>query len=230
MISFGGDGTIIRAADICSESGTPILGVAYGTFGFVTQCQGEEVTKALELFLAGKAIFEERLMLQAQLVRDQSVVTTIHALNEVVIQRAAAAPMAVFRVKIDGEKVASYPADGVLVATPTGSTGYNLSAGGPIVDPELQAFNLTAISAHTLSSRPLVLRPDRVVEIGLVKKGDAVLNVDGKTRLHLLQGDLVRISKSPRVTRMLRVADSDFTMKLKGLLFWSQSIWRELDQ
>ncbi len=230
MISFGGDGTLIRASDVCSEYGTPILGVSFGTFGFVTQCQGEKVIDVLELFLAGKVVFEERLMLQAELVRNKQVVTTIHALNEVVIQRTPPTPMMVYRVSIDGLKVASYPADGIMIVAPTGSTGYNLSAGGPIVDPELQAFNLTAISPHTLSSRPLVLKPNRVVEISLIKKGDNVLSADGKLRLHLLSGDVVRISKSPRITRMVHVADSDFTSKLKGLLFWSQSVWRELDQ
>lgn len=230
MISFGGDGTLIRAADVCSEYGTPILGVSFGTFGFVTQCQGDHVIEVLEHFLEGKILFEERLMLQAELVRNKQVVTTIHALNEVVIQRTPPTPMMVYRVSIDGLKVASYPADGIMIAAPTGSTGYNLSAGGPIVDPELQAFNLTAISPHTLSSRPLVLKPDRVVEISLIKKGDNVLSADGKLRLHLLSGDVVRISKSPRTTRMVHVADQDFTSKLKGLLFWSQSVWRELDQ
>lgn len=230
MISFGGDGTLIRAADLCSEYGTPILGVSFGTFGFVTQCLGEQVIDVLEHFLTGQVQFEERLMLQAELIRNHQVVTTIHSLNEVVIQRTPPTPMMVYRVTIDGLKVASYPADGIMIAAPTGSTGYNLSAGGPIVDPELQAFNLTAISPHTLSSRPLVLKPNRVVEISLIKKGDNVLSADGKLRLHLLSGDVVRISKSPRTTRMVHVADSDFTSKLKGLLFWSQSVWRELDQ
>lgn len=230
MISFGGDGTLIRAADLCSEYGTPILGVSFGTFGFVTQCQGSQVTEVLEHFLTGKVLYEERLMLQAELIRNNQVVTMIHALNEVVIQRTPPTPMMVYRVTIDGLKVASYPADGIMIAAPTGSTGYNLSAGGPIVDPELQAFNLTAISPHTLSSRPLVLKPDRVVEISLIKKGDNVLSADGKLRLHLLSGDIVRISKSPRTTKMVHVADSDFTSKLKGLLFWSQSVWKELDQ
>jgi len=230
MISFGGDGTLIRASDLCSEYGTPILGVSFGTFGFVTQCQGDQVIDVLEQFLKDKVVYEERLMLQAELIRNQQVVTTIHALNEVVIQRTPPTPMMVYRVTIDGMRVASYPADGIMIAAPTGSTGYNLSAGGPIVDPELQVFNLTAISPHTLSSRPLVLKPNRVVEISLIKKGDNVLSADGKLRLHLLSGDVVRISRSSRVTKMVHVVDSDFTSKLKGLLFWSQSVWRELDQ
>jgi NAD+ kinase len=227
MVSFGGDGTLIKAAEICSAHGTPILGVAYGTFGFVTQCHPTQVEQAIEAFSRGELEIEERMMLQADLVRGGQAIASFHALNEVVVQRSATDRMMVFRVVVDGEKMTSYPADGVLLATPTGSTAYNLSAGGPIVDPSVNAFVMTALAPHSLSSRSLVFRPEAVVELNVVSRGDAVLTTDGRTRMHILMGDCVRVTRSARTTKLVRIDSRDFVRKLNALLFWSHSIWRE---
>jgi NAD+ kinase len=224
MICFGGDGTLIRAADMCSEFGTPILGVYYGRFGFVTQCQGTELGSCLSEFFDGKARFEDRMMLQTELLRGGQVVATLHALNEMALQRAVTARMMVFSVEVDGHFLTSYPADGIIIATPTGSTAYNLSAGGPILDPQVHAIILTAIAPHTLSARPLVLRPDSQVQMTVKTSGDAILSSDGQTRLHLLSGDAVRVTRSPRVTRLMSVDQDDFLTKLGERLFWSQSL------
>lgn len=220
VLSFGGDGTLIRAAHLCSEFSTPILGVYYGTFGFVTQCDAEEVGAALSLLVDGNAQIEERMMLQTELVRGGEPILTVHSLNETVLQRSATSQMMVFQVDINDVAVTSYPADGVLVATPTGSTAYNLSAGGPIVDPTLHAMILTAISPHTLSARPLVLRPDSAISLKVRTGGDAVLSIDGQTRFHLLDGDEVRITRSSRVTRLVNIAQNDFLDKLSSRLFY----------
>jgi NAD+ kinase len=230
LISYGGDGTLIRAADLGSTHGTPILGVSYGTFGFVTQCKGEDAQGVVERFIEGDRVFEERMMIQADLIREGTAAITVHALNEVTVQRSVKTKMMVFRVSVDGIKLTSYPADGVLVATPTGSTGYNLSAGGPIVDPQMNAMVLTAIAPHTLSSRPLVLRPDSVVDLALVTEGEAVVSVDGQLKLHMMTGDHLEIRRSPRVTRLLTVVEADFAKKLNAMLFWSQSVWRDMDR
>jgi NAD+ kinase len=230
MLSFGGDGTLIRAADVCSAHGTPILGVAYGTFGFVTQCRGEAVQSVLEKFFAGEQVCGERMMIQADLIRGDMSVITVNALNEVAVQRSVKTKMMVFRVTVDGVKLTSYPADGVLVATPTGSTAYSLSTGGPIVDPRTKALVLSAIAPHTLSSRPLVLFADSTVEIALITGEEAVVSVDGQLKLHMIAGDRIEVRRSPRVTRLVIVDPADFAKKLNGLLFWSQSIWREVDQ
>lgn len=227
MVSFGGDGTLIKAAEICSAHGTPILGVAYGTFGFVTQCHPTQVELAIDAFARGELETEERMMLQADLVRGGHAIASFHALNEVVVQRSTTDRMMVFRVVVDGEKMTSYPADGVLLATPTGSTAYNLSAGGPIVDPSVNAFVMTALAPHSLSSRSLVFRPDAVVELNVVSRGDAVLTTDGRTRMHILVGDCVRVTRSSRTTKLVRIDSRDFVRKLNALLFWSHSIWRE---
>ena len=224
MICFGGDGTLIRAADLCSEFGTPILGVYYGRFGFVTQCDAPDVAPCLEVFLKGQPRFEDRMMLQSELLRGNHCVATLHSLNEMALQRAITTRMLVFSVEVDGHHLTSYPADGVMVSTPTGSTAYNLSAGGPIVDPGVQAMILTAIAPHTLSARPLILRPDSEVKLTVQSEGDAILSADGQTRLHLLSGDLVRVTRSPRVTRLLCVDPQDFLRKLAQRLFWSFSL------
>lgn len=224
VICFGGDGTLIHGAHLCSERGTPILGVYYGRFGFVTQASGNEVKACVHDFFDGRLEIEDRMMLQAELIRGGESVASIHALNETVLQRAADVNMLTFDVRVDGRHLTTYPADGVMISTPTGSTGYNLSAGGPIVDPKVQALILTAISPHTLGARPLVLQSSSEVEFRVTTRGEAVLTADGQTRFHLLSADKIRITKSPRVTRLVSVDKQDFLIKLSDRLLWSQSV------
>ena len=198
MITFGGDGTLLRAAHICAERGTPILGVYFGRFGFVTQCMPEEVGAAISQFLDGKIVIDERMMVQTDLMRGERIVATLHSLNESAVQRSATTRILTFEVLVNGRLMSRYPADGVMVATPTGSTAYSLSAGGPVVDPKLETMLITALLPHTLSARPLVVRPDAVIEIAVESQGDAVLSCDGQSRLHLLTGDRVYTSGNSR--------------------------------
>jgi NAD+ kinase len=225
IVAFGGDGTLIRAAHLCEDQGTPILGVYYGRFGFVTQCTGESLLSCLEAFVSGQQQIESRMMLQAELLRGGTVVATIHAVNEVILQRSVTARMMTFHVSIDGHLLTSYPADGIIIATPTGSTAYNLSVGGPIIDPRVQGLVLTALAPHTLSARPLVLSQGSEIQLTIKSDGDAVLSADGQTRLHILSGDLIRVRKSPRVTNLVSVEPDDFLIKLGRRLFWSQSLF-----
>lgn len=225
VVTFGGDGTLIRAAHLCSQRGTPILGVYYGRFGFVTQCLGSELGTCLSAFFDGTASIEPRMMLQTDLIRHDKPIATIHSLNEVVVQRAVTAQMMTFQVEVDGNRLTSYPADGVMVVTPTGSTAYNLSVGGPILDPKVQAMVLTAIAPHTLSARCLVLSPDSEIRLKVTTEGESVLSADAQTRLHLLSNDEIRVTKSPRVTNLLSVDKSDFLNKLADRLLWSRSIF-----
>ncbi|MCU0316977.1 MAG: NAD(+)/NADH kinase [Fimbriimonadaceae bacterium] len=222
MITFGGDGTLLTAAHLCSAKGTPILGVYYGRFGFVTQCFPEDLGPAISTFVDGSALIEERLMLKTELRRGQTIVASLHSLNEAVVQRAATARMLTFDVDVNGTKLARYPSDGVMVATPTGSTAYNLSAGGPIVDPRLDALVLTAIMPHTLASRPLILSADARIDIRVEARGDAVLSCDGQSRLHLLSGDSIRITQSERKTRLVTVDPDDFFTKISNKFRWSE--------
>ena len=222
MITFGGDGTLLRAAHICAATGTPILGVYYGRFGFVTQVRPEETGAALSQFVDGQSIIVERMMVQTELIREDRTVATLHSLNEAVVQRSATTRMLTFDTRVNGRPLSKYPADGVMVSTPTGSTAYALSAGGPVLDPNMQAMVVTAIMPHTLSARPLVLGADSVVEIRVSTRGDAVLSCDGQSRLHMLSGDLVRVTKSPRKTMLVSIDEADFLDKLSERLQWSQ--------
>lgn len=220
VVSFGGDGTLIRAAHLCSERGTPILGVYFGRFGFVTQCVGEELGAVLSDLIDGKPKLEERMMLQGELLRAGQPVAVLHALNEIALQRSIEARMLTFEVLIDTLQVAAYPADGILVSTPTGSTAYNLSVGGPIVDPTVKLLLVTAVAPHTLSARPLVLNPESEIVLNVRTEGDAVFSADGQTRLHLLTGDSIRITQSPRITRLVSVDRQDFLHKIGERLYW----------
>lgn len=222
MITFGGDGTLIRAAHLCASTGTPILGVYYGRFGFVTQVKPEETGAALSQFIDGQATIVDRMMIQTELVREEKTVATLHSLNETAVQRSATTRMLTFDTRVNGRQLSRYPADGVMISTPTGSTAYALSAGGPVVDPGMEAILITAIMPHTLSARPLVLRSDSLVEVSIETRGDAVLSCDGQSRLHLLSGDLVRVTKSPRITRLVSVDENDFLDKLSERLQWNQ--------
>lgn len=224
VVAFGGDGTLIRAAHLAAERGTPVLGVYYGRFGFVTQCTQGNLEGCLEDFIAGRSRLESRMMLDVVLCRGGQPVTSIMALNETALQRTVVARMMTFQVTVDGHVLTSYPADGIIVATPTGSTAYNLSAGGPIMDPKVQALMLTAIAPHTLNARTLVLSPDSEITLNVQSHGDAVLSADGLSRLHLLRGDEVRVRKSSRVTNLVMVEKDDFLIKLGQRLLWSQSL------
>lgn len=222
VMSFGGDGTLIRAAHLCAERGTPILGVYFGRFGFVTQCQPSDLGAAISSFLDGTHSIEDRMMIQTEIIREKKTVVTLHSLNESVVQRSATTRLLTFDVQVDGHALARYPADGVMVATPTGSTAYSLSAGGPVVDPKMNALLITAIMPHTLSARPLVLHADAEILIRVETRGDAVLGCDGQSRLHLLSGDMIRITRSPRVTKLMNVDDADFYRKLAERFQWSK--------
>lgn len=227
VISFGGDGTLIRAAHICSATGTPILGVHFGRFGFVTQCTSNELGAALSDFLDGKARVTERLMLQALLIRRGRSAGEFHALNEVAVLRSAISNMIVVELAVDDYRLTAYPADGVLVATPTGSTAYNLSAGGPILDPRVRALVISAIAPHTLTARPFIVDASAKIRMRVEMGGEAFLSIDGQSHIEMMTADELEITVSPRVTRLICVEPNDFLIKLSERLLWSQPAMRE---
>jgi len=218
VISFGGDGTLLNSAQRCGDRHTPILGVHYGKFGFVTQCQPSELGAALSMFLDGQSVIEERMMVRAVLIRNGNEIAEFHALNEAVVQRAATTRMLEFEIFVDQHYLTQYPADGIIVSTPTGSTAYNLSAGGPIVDPNLEVILLSAITPHTLSARPLVFGPKSTIEIRVETRGDAILSCDGHDRMEMFSGDRVIVTRSDRTIRLVQVDDQDFLNKVTDRL------------
>lgn len=223
VVTLGGDGTLIRGAHLCSPIGTPILGVHFGRFGFVTQCTGDDLGAALSHFFDGSVIIDERMMVEAIVLRGGEPAASMHCLNEAALHREATARLMSFEVRIDDVLLAHYPADGFLVASPTGSTAYSLSAGGPILDPRLQALVVTAITPHTLSARPFVVDPGAVIDIATEADGGVVLSGDGQNRIHLLADDIVRVVRSDRVTRLVLLEEKDFLVKLRERLLWSRS-------
>lgn len=227
VVVFGGDGSLIRAAHLCSEQGTPILGVYFGRFGFVTQCNPSEIKPALLEFMEGNHRAEQRMMLEVQLIRNDKEVAILHALNETVLSREVTSRMMRIEVLVNDCLITQYPADGVLVCTPTGSTAYNLSVGGPILDPILNAIVVSAVAPHTLSARPLILDAGCTVDLVVKAGGDSVLSADGQSRLHLLTNDRVRITKSARVTNLLCVEKDDFLVKLNERLLWSHGLTKD---
>ncbi len=219
VVAFGGDGTVIRAAHLCAVNGTPILGVYYGRFGFVTQCTSHRFKECISDFIDGLVPIESRMMLEAELVRNGKTIANVLALNEIVLQRSTTARMMTFAVSVDGHHLTRYPADGILVTTTTGSTAYNLSAGGPIMDPSVEALNLTPIAPHTLTSRSLILNANSTIRLEVQNAEDAVLSSDGQNRLHILSGDEVLARRSPKVTNLLSVSPDDFLIKLGKRIF-----------
>jgi len=205
LVSVGGDGTILRTARISCPWQTPILGVNMGKLGFLTEVSPADALKRMPDFIAGAGWVEERAMLEAELAPRQSRSTaqTFHALNELVLARGASCRVITVKTSVNGELLRYYKADGVIVATATGSTGYALAAGGPILDPQAKELVLKAVAPHLTLDAGLVL--PATVQIELELQSDlALLSLDGQVDLPLKGGDRIKLKRSKHVTRFLR--------------------------
>ena len=205
LIVLGGDGTLLAAARAVGERSVPLLGVNLGTLGFLAETSSDELHTALEQAFAGRLVVAERMRLQVEVERRGSVVERCLALNDAVIGKSALSRMIDLETRADGAFVTTYHSDGLIVATPTGSSAYSLSAGGPILLPEGESIVLTPICPHTLTQRPLVL-PDRYrIEILVLdtRGGDVQLTVDGQVGVALEQGDRVTAARSNFPARLL---------------------------
>ena len=219
ILSFGGDGTLLRTARTIGERHIPILGVNTGPgLGYLTELGIHELNHSLDKILGGRYCVEERMMISASLDRDASVMC--HALNEMVVGHAQVSRTLHVELLIDRYPVATYRCDGLIIATPTGSTAYSLSVGGPIVEPKQNAMIVTPISPHTLTLRPVVISDDRVVEIR--PKGAASLAADGETMCALDAGDVVRVRRSSFTTAIVNITGHDFYHVLRTKLHWGK--------
>ena len=217
ILSFGGDGTLLRTAQTVGEKRIPILGVNLGPgLGYLTELGVDELSGALDRILAGDFRVEERMMLTAE--EHGSGAFICHALNDVVIGHAMLSKTMQIEVMIDGRTVTTYRCDGMIVATPTGSTAYTLSAGGPIVEPTLSVMIVTPICPHTLTMRPVVISAQRTVEIRPAE--DAYVAADGESQKHLHAGDVIRVRRSPFTTLIASVTGHDFYHMLGAKLQW----------
>ncbi len=223
LLAMGGDGTFLAAARIAAPRGKPALGINLGGFGFLAAIpSGRGMLDALGQALGGRARVEERMMLEAKAFRRGDEIASFLALNDIVVGKGAFSRLFRLRTSISGEPIADFPADGMIVATPTGSTGYSLSAGGPVVDPEVRAILLTPICAHTLSARTLLVPGDRVIEMMLPDpRGEEVnLTADGQQGIALRAGDRVEARQAPFSARLVTLQDATFYNKLRGKLGW----------
>jgi NAD+ kinase len=219
---LGGDGTLLSAARAVAEVGTLILGINLGTLGFMTELALADLYPALEAIEKERYIVDSRSMLTCSLVRGGQVVATHIALNELVVSKSAIARLNHFELFVDTEFVSSYKADGLIIATPTGSTAYSLGAGGPILKPDVDAFVITPVSPHGLTHRPVVVRDSVEIEIQ-VKTGqeEAFLSLDGQVGMPVRDGDIVRCGKAEYPARLLRFQKTFFEV-LATKLKWGE--------
>jgi NAD+ kinase len=202
VICLGGDGTILRAARIASPRGIPILGVNLGRLGFMTELNAEDALAKVPAFIEGVGWVEERAMIQAEVA--SANVAPLHALNDVVVGRGERCRLIRVKAKVDGELLTTYKCDGLILSTATGSTGYSLAAGGPILHPHSEEILLKPIAAHLSLATALVLPAEAVVELEVSTTHRATLSVDGQIEVPLSDGDIVRVKRSPYITKMLR--------------------------
>lgn len=205
LIVLGGDGTLIRAATLAAPQRLPLIGINTGHLGFLTEIENGEIYDHLEQFLAGDYVLEERLMLTARVFRGGEQLLEVTALNDAVVSKGPRARLVHLELSVGQTSVARYRADGVVVSTPTGSTAYSLSAGGPIAGPTVDVLLLTPICPHTMNSRAMVLAGHENVSITVVESpGEVGLSADGSDPFPLLKGDVVQVSRSPHVARLVR--------------------------
>lgn len=223
VVVFGGDGTMLSVARLVCEKGIPILGVNLGGLGFITEVLVAGIYEAMEHVISGRYTVEERLMLTASVFRKKERVANYTVLNDVVINKGALARIIDLETCVDKAYVTTFKADGLIVSTPTGSTAYCLSAGGPILYPTTGCIVLTPICPHTLTNRPIVLPDKAVVEISLKSVAeDVFLTMDGQVGFSLKQRDRVVVEKSPFKTRLLIPDESDYFKILRTKLGWGE--------
>ena len=222
LIVLGGDGTLLSMARAVGDLGVPILGVNLGVLGFLTATTLEEMLPALEALLAGGMAVEERMMLAARVVRGGQATGEYIALNDVVITKSAMSRIIDLAVSVDGRHATAYRADGLIISTPTGSTAYNLSAGGPILFPTMDAVVLTPIAPHTLSNRPIVLPGAQRIDVTLRVDQEVMLTMDGQVGVPLRERDVVEVQKARARIRLLRFDQKDFFSVLRTKLKWGE--------
>jgi NAD+ kinase len=224
VFSLGGDGTFLSAVRLVGHRDVPIAGVNLGGLGFLAEFSASDFLSSLDRILAGDYRIQERMTLKASLARQGESVREERALNDVVISTTGVSRLATLRASIDNEYLTTYQSNGLIVATPTGSTAYSLSAGGPIVDPALEALLLTPICPHALSNRPILVPPHRTIRIDPLKiPGAAVVTVDGQTVLDFLGDDVLTVRSSEKRIKLITTNEASYFEILRSKLGWGGS-------
>ncbi|HJQ25628.1 MAG TPA: NAD(+)/NADH kinase [Blastocatellia bacterium] len=222
LVALGGDGTMIATARLVSGRGTPVLGVNLGTLGYLTEFTVDEVLPALEYVVRGDYEIDRRLMLEWRVLRDGDQVGAGTALNDVVVNKSALARIIDIDFTVGGQYVTTFRADGLILSTPTGTTAYNLSAGGPIIVPGVEAIAIAPICPHTLTNRPLVLPHYAEIRLRIhTREQEVMLTSDGQTGMPLMADDRVELRKSARTFNTIAAKDRDYFEILRSKLKWS---------
>lgn len=215
VLVLGGDGTFLHAAKDLLSLNLPIVGIFFGTLGFLTEIKPESFDEALKVIIDGKYNIENRMLIEGEIIKNGRSVYKDFALNDIVLNRSLASSLINFDVNVNGEFLNSYSADGIVISTPTGSTGYNLSAGGPVAQPTAEIILATPICAHTLNSRSIVFSAD--VEISLAAKSregqtdqKTIVTFDGERDIPLSQGDVIKIKKAEQSVKLIKINDLSF--------------------
>jgi NAD+ kinase len=224
IVVLGGDGTLLAASRFVERS-LPVLGVNFGSLGFLTEITLPELYPTLQAVLDGKYEYQERRLLHASVSRGGHARASGDVLNDVVVTKAASSRIIELDVTVDAVFVSAFRADGLIVSSPTGSTAYNLAAGGPILHPTLSAIVLTPICPHMLTNRPLVVADQAVIEVRLRKVRDVEVHAtfDGQQSVTLTEEDVVRVTRSPRQLRLVRPAGRDYYEVLRTKLKWGDA-------
>jgi NAD+ kinase len=222
MLTLGGDGTLLRGARLVAAAGVPVLGINLGHLGFLTSAAPEEMEGALTQWFAGDFELDERMALAVRFSRAEGDEEGGHlALNDAVLHKGGAARVIRLLVRAGGEEVATYSADGIILSTPTGSTAYSLSAGGPIVSPSVHCIVATPICPHTLGVRPLVLPAEATVTVEVLSPTEElILTLDGQEHERLLPGARIVVSRSPNAVKLVRFPGQTFFSTLRRKLSW----------
>ncbi|HEX5438574.1 MAG TPA: NAD(+)/NADH kinase [Gemmatimonadaceae bacterium] len=219
LITLGGDGTMLRGARLLDGRSVPILGVNLGRLGFLTACSGEELELALENFAAGAYAAEQRMTLEARTSRHGD--TRWRAMNDVVLHKGGFARVVRLHVLVNDELIGAYAADGMIISTPTGSTAYSLSAGGPVVVPTLDSIVLTPISPHTLAVRPVILPPSAQILVRAEDGPDELLvTIDGQVGATFAPGDTLAVQRAREPVLVVRFPDTTFFTRMRRKLSW----------
>jgi NAD+ kinase len=224
LLVLGGDGTILATAREATPRGIPILPINMGSLGFLTSFTAEELYPALEAVLEGRTTVDERVLLQVERVHNNEVLTHQWVLNEAVVHKGTLARMIELELYIDGSFVCRYRADGLIVATPTGSTAYSMSAGGPIVHPAVESILITPICPHTLSDRPVVVPDTSLIELRVADNSDSVfLTLDGQTGVPMAVGDRVKIGRAAERLKLIQPPNKSYFEILRSKLKWGEA-------
>ncbi len=228
VVVVGGDGTILRAAELARESATPVLGINLGHIGFLAEAEHEDVERTIEAIIARDYRAEERLTIEVDVYRDNRKIASTWALNEASVEKAARQRMLEVVVEVDGRPLSRWGCDGVVCSTPTGSTAYNFSAGGPIVWPEVQALLIVPISAHALFARPMVVSPTSVLAVEVIADtaGAGVLWCDGRRTVDLPPGARVEVRRGHAPVVLARLHWRPFTDRLVAKFELPVAGWR----